>query len=168
MTITRSSTMDTFLSAQESSFTDLHLEVPDSPPHATPACDPLPCLTSLCHSLLLSGALNLPSAFCQGLLLHPPGVQSEDSGEERSTDGGVGPGADGIPDAIVEGFPVHPLYVQLAAALYRWIRGRLFPRNLAPIAGINEDESWKLRLDAWTDTVVTQGSALLEVVGSPL
>lgn len=84
--------MDTFLAAQESSFTGLHLEVPDSPPHATPACDPLPCLTSLCHSLLLSGALNLPSAFCQGLLLHPPGLQTQDSGEETSTDGGVGHG----------------------------------------------------------------------------
>jgi hypothetical protein len=66
---------------------------------------------------------------------------------------------------IFEGLPVHPLYVHLAAALHRWIGGRRFPRNLAPIAGINEDESWKSRLDAWTATVVTQGSALIEVIG---
>lgn len=72
--------------------------------------------------------------------------------------------ADGMADTIVEGLPVHPLYVHLAAALYRWIRGMHFPRNLAPIAGINEDESWRSRLDAWTNTVVTEGSALLEVI----
>lgn len=68
-------------------------------------------------------------------------------------------------DKTVEGLPVHPLYVHLAAALHTWILGRRFPRILAPIAGINKDESWKSRLDAWTETVVTQGSALIEVIG---
>ena len=65
---------------------------------------------------------------------------------------------------IVEGLPVHPLYVHLTAALHRWICGKRFPRNLAPIKGVSEDESWKSRLDAWTETVVAQGSALIEVI----
>jgi len=76
--------MDTGTVALKSSCSGMQLEMPDSP-LATPACDPLPCLTSLCHSLLLSGALILPSAFCQGLLLHPTGQESTD-------DGIVGPG----------------------------------------------------------------------------
>lgn len=69
-----------------------------------------------------------------------------------------------IEDTIIEGMPVDPLYVHLAAALYRWICTRRFPRNMAPIEGIKEDESWKSRLDAWNETVVTHGSALLEVI----
>ncbi|KAG0589311.1 hypothetical protein KC19_1G011900 [Ceratodon purpureus] len=138
---------------------DLQVAIPDSPPHSTPACDPLQCLTSLCHSLLRSGSLNLPPHFCQGLLQH----QSPNLAEQGKEALGGGFAADGTEDTIVEGLPVHPLYVHLALALHRWICERRFPRNLAPIAGINEDEFWKSMLDAWTETVVTQGSALIEL-----
>lgn len=133
--------------------------------HSPRACDPLPCLTALCHSLVLSGDLILPSPFCQGLLLHPRPHPHPTGSAESGGDASAEP--DGISNSIVEGLPVHPLYAHLAAALYRWILGGHFPRNLAPIAGINEDESWKSRLDEWTDRVVTQGSALLEVMDSP-
>ncbi|XP_024391869.1 uncharacterized protein [Physcomitrium patens] len=133
--------------------------VPDSPPHATPACDPLQCLTSLCRSLLLSGSLNLPSHFCQGLLQQSGGDYAANTGG----DVGFSLLSNEIEDTIIEGMPVDPLYVHLAAALYRWICTRRFPRNMAPIEGIKEDESWKSRLDAWNETVVTHGSALLEL-----
>lgn len=71
--------------------------------------------------------------------------------------------AGNIEGEIEEGVPRHPLYVHLAAALYRWIITQQFPRSLAPLPGINEDESWKANIDTWTAAVVTQGSMLLQV-----
>ena len=71
--------------------------------------------------------------------------------------------ADNVEGEIERGIPKHPLYVHLAAALYRWITSQQFPRSLAPMPGINEDESWKAKIDTWTAAVVTQGSMLLQV-----
>jgi hypothetical protein len=65
--------------------TELLVAVPGSPPHATPACDPLECLTSLCRLLLLSGDLNLPPHFCQGLL---PQQSSNSAEQGQETSGG--------------------------------------------------------------------------------
>lgn len=53
----------------------MELGTPDPPPHATPACNPLRCLTSLMHIVIskphLHG-LNLPEDFCHSLLRLDP------------------------------------------------------------------------------------------------
>ena len=71
---------------------------------------------------------------------------------------------DEIEGAIEEGVPNHPLYTHIAAALYRWISTGRFPRNMPPMPGINEDESWKAQMEIWTTAVLTEGSQLLQVL----
>ena len=66
--------------------------VPDSLPHTTPACDPLPCLTSLLHSLLSHEELDstLPVTFCAALLEDGDGDGGQAAGSSDESDPATG------------------------------------------------------------------------------
>ncbi len=121
---------------------------PESPVRSIPAVDPLSCITSLLASVLSSRTQvsTLPSSFCATLL----DATVDDSGEEDHL-------------RIEEGVPGHPLYAHLATALYQWIHSGEFPRSLPPMAGINEDDSWKAHMGEWSAIVTSFGSEMILV-----